>query len=108
MNQSLVAAEPPSLVHGKRDGTQHDLRELSLLARLRVGIRAGLQRIRLPERKADGAEAADKVIYLRKIIPRVGILNFSGQLPISEIVVVVYESPRGRRVLPKIKVMEIA
>jgi len=108
MNQSLVAAELPSLAHVESGRVQHGLREASLLARLRAGIHAGLQRIRLPDRKADSAEAADKVIYLRKIIPRVGILNLSGQRPMSEVVVVVYECPRGGRILPRIQVTEIA
>jgi hypothetical protein len=102
MNQSLVVSEPTGLLRGETDENR------SLLTRARVALRAIIQRVSLSRRNEDGAGTAGKVIYLRKIIPRVGVLNFSGALPKSEVIVVVYECPRGGRVLPRIQVTEIA
>jgi hypothetical protein len=102
MNQSLAASEPTGLSRG--EGGE----KISLLTRARIALRAVFQKVRLPRRAVEGVEAADKVIYLRKIIPRVGVLNLSGALLKSEVIVVVYESPRGGRVLPRIQVTEIA
>jgi hypothetical protein len=102
MNPSPAAAEPPGLLRGGPEG------KISLLARARSAILAVLNSARLPRRNAPVADEAGKVIYLRKIIPRFGVLNLSRQVPISEVIVVVYESPRGGRIFPRIQVTEIA
>ena len=102
MNQSLAATEPADLFQDKQE------KEMPFLARAWAAMRSFLNRVHLPRAKIDTAEAAGKVIYLRKIIPRVGILNLSGARPASELIVVVYECPRGGRILPRIQVTEIA
>jgi hypothetical protein len=102
MNQSLAANQPSGLFGNKRD------EGMPFLARARAAMQSFLKKLHLPREEADCTEAAGKVIYLRKIIPRFGVLNLSGALPKSEVIVVVYECPRGGRIFPRVQVTEIA
>jgi len=102
MNRPLTATQPSGLFRDKPD------KEMPFLARACATMRSFLKRVHLPRGEDDGAEAAGKVIYLRKIIPRVGVLNLSGARPKSEVIVVVYECPRGGRIFPRVQVTEIA